>query len=146
MDNDISTQFYGSLQVGCHESIINDHEKSVLMCYLCHRADIGDGHQRICGAFYQHCLNIGGYVLFKGSRVFCIGDCIIDIEMIEYLVQQSECTAVNIGRYQDPVACVQQAEDSCFSRKSAGKGKSRIAAFKLGYQRLKSLSCGVACP
>ena len=92
----ICTKFERSLQIRCHKGVVNYYEQPVLVSYLCCGTDVGDGHQRICGAFDKDSFDIGGDVLFKRCRILGIGDRIGYAEAVEYFVKQSERSAIDV--------------------------------------------------
>ena len=96
VNDDVCAKLYRSLQIWCHKCVIDDHEQVVLVSYLSYLSDVGNGHQRVCGAFKENCLDIIGDILFKRLGVFGIGDRIAYIKMVKHVIEESERSAVDI--------------------------------------------------
>ena len=114
------------------------------MCDLRYRFDIGDRKKRISGSLYIDCLNCIIYSSFYRSFVRRIYDLVCDIEVLKYIIQDTESTAVDIVRYKEPITLLEQRKDRIDRCKTSCKCKSVLTLLKICDELLKSSSRRIA--
>ena len=75
----------------------------------------------------------------------CVSDSVIDIEVIEHLIENTESTAVNVAGYENSVTAVKQAENCCDSSHTRTESETCDTAFKLSDKSFKGFTGRVAC-
>ena len=75
------------------------------LCKLRHTLNIGDGHERICGALYQNRFQVRRDLFFQLIQIIGIRDGITQVKSAENLVQNPVSAAIDIAGYQHSVTC-----------------------------------------
>ena len=96
VDYDICAEFDRALQIRREECVVYDNELVVLLADLTYRFNVGDSKKRVRGSLDIDSLNVIIDCRLDCREVGCIYDLISDAEVLEYVVEDTECSAVDV--------------------------------------------------
>lgn len=118
----------------------------MLACHVCDRREVGDAHERVCGALDKHRPGARANGVLELVGLGGVDHAIRDAKVIEDLIKHAVRAAVHVGGDDDFVALVEQREDRSYRRHAAAKGKAGNAALEVCDEALERRARRVARP
>ena len=142
----MSPEFQRLLQVRGHEGVVHDGQYPVPSGYFRHGLQVGHEHQGVGGAFHENRYHIIGDRFLEGVQIQGVCDGVRYPEVVEHLVQDTECASVDVAADDYPVPALEKAQDRRYGGHSGTECESRYTSFEDGDLLLHRLPGRVACP
>ena len=124
VDDNVSTERKGTLQIRREECIVDDRELAVLSRDLGNRFDVSDGKKRVCRCLYIDCFYVIVDSFLNSFKIRCVYDLICDVEVLENIIKYPERSAIDVVRYNKFVTALEKRENRVDRCKSRCKCKS----------------------
>ena len=144
MHHDVRAERDWSLEIRCHERVINNREEPAALCDERNRRKVGDREERIRGRFHEDGLDARRDCGIQRRHVVGVRKRVAESKRLEHLVENAEGSTVDVLRDEHFIARPEERENGCDCRHAGAEGEAARAAFQVGDQRFKRGPRGIS--